>query len=277
MLIPIEPRPTSNSGPLCLAPSLLPITDAARAGLPMHDAIKQIVASMGFDSVFYLSIHGTLPLREARQYAWTSSPSPWMREYDARGYSEIDPRIAYGWATWPPPLVWDQRLGQHNARVRRFLEHAALNGIGSGLVIYFRDEWHRAMVAFDAVGRTIGENRRHEIEARIPEAVYLATVLHSMLEQDVAEQRAVGAKPGEALSARERACLEFAARGMTSADIGVKLGITARTADFHFRNIVSKLGALNRQEAVARAIAHRMIRVDKRRAGQGARRRARSH
>mgnify|MGYP003296679610 CR=1 FL=1 len=38
---------------------------------------------------------------------------------------------------------------------------------------------------------------------------------------------------------------------MTGAEIGFKLGISERTVTFHFANITSKLGVLNRQEAIA--------------------------
>jgi DNA-binding CsgD family transcriptional regulator len=57
------------------------------------------------------------------------------------------------------------------------------------------------------------------------------------------------------LSVRERQCLELAARGLTSNDIGDKLGITERTANFHVSNIIRKTGVLNRKEAIAVAIA----------------------
>ena len=46
---------------------------------------------------------------------------------------------------------------------------------------------------------------------------------------------------------------------MTSLDIGVKLGITERTVNFHFGNIIGKLGVLNRGEAIARAVAHNIV------------------
>ena len=51
---------------------------------------------------------------------------------------------------------------------------------------------------------------------------------------------------------------------MTSIDIGEKLTITDRTVNFHFSNIISKLGVLNRKEAIAMGMAHELIHVDKR-------------
>jgi DNA-binding CsgD family transcriptional regulator len=50
---------------------------------------------------------------------------------------------------------------------------------------------------------------------------------------------------------------------MTSIDIGFKLGITERTANFHFTNIISKLGVLNRKEAVAKAVARGIINIER--------------
>jgi LuxR family transcriptional activator of bioluminescence operon len=66
---------------------------------------------------------------------------------------------------------------------------------------------------------------------------------------------------GAPLSPRERQCLEFAAHGMTGADIAFKLGITERGVTYHFANIVSKLGVLNRQEAIAKGIAQGIVRM----------------
>jgi LuxR family transcriptional activator of bioluminescence operon len=66
---------------------------------------------------------------------------------------------------------------------------------------------------------------------------------------------------GAPLSPREQDCLVLAARGIVSADIGTKLGIAERTVHFHFANIVSKLGALNRAEAITIAVMKGLIRV----------------
>jgi len=46
---------------------------------------------------------------------------------------------------------------------------------------------------------------------------------------------------------------------MTSEDIGVKLGIATRTANFHIANVLHKLDALNRREAVAIALSAGLI------------------
>jgi len=55
------------------------------------------------------------------------------------------------------------------------------------------------------------------------------------------------------LTKQELNCLRLSARGQSSTDIGLKLGITPRTVNFHFSKILKKLNALNRQEAIAKA------------------------
>jgi len=53
------------------------------------------------------------------------------------------------------------------------------------------------------------------------------------------------------LSPREREVLRSVARGLTTDDIAEKLDISERTVRFHLDSVRTKLGAANRQEAVA--------------------------
>jgi DNA-binding CsgD family transcriptional regulator len=51
----------------------------------------------------------------------------------------------------------------------------------------------------------------------------------------------------------------MAARGLTSADVGTKLGIAERTVNDHLKNAMRKLDAINRSEAVAIAAARGLL------------------
>ena len=61
------------------------------------------------------------------------------------------------------------------------------------------------------------------------------------------------------LTHRERQCLGMAANGLTSGDIGGKLGIAERTVNFHMGNVLRKMEALNRAEAIAKALARGVL------------------
>ena len=64
----------------------------------------------------------------------------------------------------------------------------------------------------------------------------------------------------EPLTAQELHCLSLSAHGQTSADIALKLGIKPRTVNFHFSKILRKLNAMNRQEAIAKAVGANLLR-----------------
>jgi len=53
--------------------------------------------------------------------------------------------------------------------------------------------------------------------------------------------------------------LTWAARGKTSAEIGVILDLSKRTVDFHLDNARTKLGAATRIEAAIKAVTGRLI------------------
>jgi DNA-binding NarL/FixJ family response regulator len=61
------------------------------------------------------------------------------------------------------------------------------------------------------------------------------------------------------LNGREVEALTWAARGKTSADIALILGLSKRTVDFHIDNARGKLGVATRIEAVIKAATGRLI------------------
>jgi len=61
------------------------------------------------------------------------------------------------------------------------------------------------------------------------------------------------------ISARERECLNWAAKGKTSWEISQILGVTESTIIYHLRNATSKLNAANRLHAVAKALKASII------------------
>jgi DNA-binding CsgD family transcriptional regulator len=56
------------------------------------------------------------------------------------------------------------------------------------------------------------------------------------------------------LSARERAILYWTAAGKTSSETAAILGISGRTVAFHIAKILFKLDAVNKTQAVAKAV-----------------------
>ena len=100
------------------------------------------------------------------------------------------------------------------------------------------------------------------IEANLGDIMILGQYFHELFVRGVIEKGIAPQFEGTPLSPRERQCLQMAAHGMTGAEIGIKPGITDDGVTFHFANIVTKLGVLNRHEAIAKGIAQGVIRME---------------
>jgi DNA-binding CsgD family transcriptional regulator len=168
--------------------------------------------------------------------------------------------LAWGRST---PFVWDSSEIVAEGRVREFLDAAAQYGIRSGVGVALTDANNiRYGVAFNSSLSPVSEARRLQIEDQLGDMMMLAAGLHEFFMATVITRGLPPVTQGQPLSNRERECLIMAAKGMTSADIGIKLGIAERTANFHFGNLIGKLGVLNRKEAIAKAITTGQIHLD---------------
>lgn len=263
MLAFIDPgQPTAVPGYL-VDDAVGRLAQAALAGRPLAAEMQDVVAKFGFTGFTYATSPDAGPTRrDTRCFVWSTLPGDWVARYGERGYIEIDPAVTRSWNR-SVPFVWDAAEYTSDSRCSAYFEDARRFGIASGVSISFRDRDHgRIYVAVHSPVSPVTAGRRCAITQRLGEIVLLALAFHGCFMANLVD----GAAPprsrpatGPALSPREKQCLEFAAHGMTSADIGIKLGIKPRTANFHFRNIVSKLDALNRSEAIALGIARGLI------------------
>ena len=76
---------------------------------------------------------------------------------------------------------------------------------------------------------------------------------------DVARFDAGDGALNEPLTSREVQVLELLAEGLANKAIAVRLGISDQTVKFHVASISGKLGAVNRTDAVRRAVRRGLI------------------
>jgi DNA-binding NarL/FixJ family response regulator/signal transduction histidine kinase len=81
-------------------------------------------------------------------------------------------------------------------------------------------------------------------------AVRVVSAGGTLLTPLVAGKLAEGLSSQERLTTREREVLELLARGLPDKEIAAHLGTSVKTANFHAANVIAKLGAQNRAEAV---------------------------
>jgi LuxR family transcriptional regulator, quorum-sensing system regulator SolR len=123
-----------------------------------------------------------------------------------------------------------------------------------------RDKFHRSVVVLlNSRSREVSSNRALEIDHLLGPITLLASHFHEAFMENVLDANLPPCQQGAALSPRETQCLQLASRGLTSADIAFKLNLVERTVNFHFANVMSKLAAANRVEAIAIAVSRQII------------------
>ena len=94
-----------------------------------------------------------------------------------------------------------------------------------------------------------------------PEGVERATLYLTVVQLFECLERTfdAGTAVREKLSSREIECLRWAAAGKSSDEIAIILGISAYTVGSYFKSATRKLDAVNRMQAIARAMRMKLI------------------
>lgn len=111
---------------------------------------------------------------------------------------------------------------------------------------------------------------REQIEASAPDVVgefsSLAEAKDSSIDADAFILPAAASIPDfdgtptvESLTPREIEVLELVAEGLSNKAVAARLGISDQTVKFHLTSLSGKLGAINRTDAVRRALRRGLI------------------
>jgi DNA-binding CsgD family transcriptional regulator len=233
----------------------------ARAG-SVQEALGFVTSALGFDSfVFGIVANDRRPDAESRTYVITNQADAWVRRYDERAFLELDPRIEL--AGEPGYAFWEARQFRKDPRHRLFLRESAVYGIESGLVIGLctRDPPSYAMLGLNRATAALDQWSAEQRLMIAGQASILGKVLSRTVRRFLKEQELLFPAPPMKLNVREHEILSLAAAGKSSKEIASTLGIAKITVDMHVATTLSKMGALNRYQAIAKAIANRLIDV----------------
>jgi DNA-binding CsgD family transcriptional regulator len=256
MLQPFQLAPVTIDRSRYLPAMLAPLIEAAERGQHLLPALTDIVRGFGFDTFMYaFSGHTPKPANDSRMYVFTTCTREWVVRYDQRAYVEYDPRVLCSFESCLP-LIWDQASERgKDTKTDYFLDDAMAHGIASG--VSFSSPVvvpARTIFALNSPAPMIDDARRQEIARDLGNIVLFGQYFQELFLKAFLERGLAPPSQGAPLSSREVECLRLSSRGLTSPDIGVKLGISERTVNFHFGNILSKLDAVNRHEAIAMAV-----------------------
>ena len=129
---------------------------------------------------------------------------------------------------------------------------------------YDFDQYVRALARTGIQGYLVKDSPQDELVSALREIAAGGTVLPPQIASKVIRSYAFGTvavrdRQGWDLTVREIEILEMLYQGLRNAEIAERLSISPRTVEAHVGNIISKLGARSRTEAVRVAVDKNLI------------------
>jgi LuxR family transcriptional regulator, quorum-sensing system regulator SolR len=217
-------------------------------------AMAKFARQMGFEHFIYaLSINA--PSLKPQQYALNGFPHEWLERYVARGYFKLDPVVRHAQTT-SLPAIWTEDRFHDSKATAEFWDDAKAFGLSCGLTFAVHEQPGVTGI-FSLVRDRALDLPALEMAALIGRAQMFASMLHHAVGR-IDLPRLLPEK-NVALTPRERECLRWSADGKTAWEIGRILNIAERTVVFHVNNVIQKLGASNKTQAIVRAVALNLL------------------
>jgi len=223
----------------------------ARAAGEIWRTLKIFAGSLGFTHLSVLSPLDASAKKLAPHLIYIDAPANFVDTFDQRALLHHHPLIQQALTSSDPFTVREVQARGLTAEQRKVLEFVAAElDLKAGFVVPVRraDEM-LGVVMFGGLRCRLGA-----IERSILHLLAHAAVVRAIDLKQAPKKPAAGD-----LSPRECQCLQWASQGKTDSEIGVILGISARTARFHIENAKRKLGAATRVQAVAEAMRRHAI------------------
>lgn len=179
----------------------------------------------------------------------------WIARYKDKDYFKIDPVVVCGTKSFLP-LDW-AHLDRETAVMRGFFAEADRFEVGrQGITLPVRGAGgERALFTI-----TANMSAREWKQRRVGYMKEFQMIAHYMHDRIVELSGYRDAKPRPVLSAREMACLEFAAQGAAVKQIAGRLRITDRAVRLFLRSACAKLDCATIHQAVAKTVSLEMLR-----------------
>ncbi len=216
--------------------------------------LTQTCRQAGFDSVVLgLQNRSGAQSTAPRLDASTTISDPWNAHYARRRYYEFDPRIAHCLRS-TVPFHWHAGTRYATPEAMRMAREEQDFGASAGIFTPTHNADGRLTVMCAGLRRVPQRATRDVLQHAQPLMPALGAYANEAFLRLMA-QPASPKKDVPRLTRREQDCLQWAAAGKTSWEIGQVLHITERTVNFHLGHAMSKLGCHSRQHAIVKALA----------------------
>ncbi|MBJ6352981.1 MULTISPECIES: LuxR family transcriptional regulator [unclassified Acinetobacter] len=209
---------------------------------------------------FMICICDTTSLVKPQTIIIDNFPKLWCKIYFERNFQKCDPITDYCFSN-AKPIFWHELLKlpkYQEPRYKTMFTVAQQFNLNSGVSIPFTTA-KGDMGMISLVSKLDIKNSEKILTQSIPFGMLLACHLSDCIySSNLIKSNKLNTNISK-LTSREHDCLLWASEGKTSWEISQILGITERTVLFHMNNVVKKIGAKNRQHAVAQGIVRKVI------------------
>lgn len=186
----------------------------------------------------------------------TDYPSEWMKIYSEKRLLVNDPVVIYC-QNHSVPLLWNklQNMPEYNKpKYIATMKLAEKYGLRNGVSVPLKSQAGHFGI-FSLSLDEAGEESETKCKNAIPDIQYFSShALESLSSNSDSQKQNEEDKLLKNLTQREYECLFWACEGKTAWEISIILKISERTVLFHLTNATNKMGASNRQHAVAKAL-----------------------
>jgi DNA-binding CsgD family transcriptional regulator len=227
--------------------------ERAKTSDELRAVMKKFAQQTGFQHFAYaLTINA--PSLKPQQYIINGYPQQWLERYVTHGYFKVDPLVRHA-ENSTLPAIWSDTTF-HNGASAEFWEEARAVGLRAGLSFAVHEQ--PGVTGIFSLARDQALDMQGiELAALVGRAqMFACLVHHAVVRIDLPKLLPA---QGVSLTARERECLKWAADGKTSWEIGQILSIAERTVVFHVNNVIQKLEAANKTQAIVRAVALKLL------------------
>lgn len=211
----------------------------------LFEHVRSHAEELGFQYASYAMCVPSLN-SVARWVRYESLPADWQKHYAAHKYAEIDPVIRRG-KNSIEPLIWSSKLF---AEAPQMWLDAQKFGLKAGIS---QPCWAAqgvfGILTFLREKPALSDG---EISMLRRQMQIVTNLLHLAMYEHV-DVPSINCVAEVNLTAREREILRWTSEGKTAEIIGKILNISTRTVNFHISNVLIKLVAVNKVQAVAKA------------------------
>ncbi len=222
------------------------INQSNRADNPeeLFTLLVQAAQELGFDYIAYMALSSRENHSEKTSIKLKNHPPPfiktnfpdfWIQHYYDHNYRNIDPVLIHS-PHMQEPFLWKSLPGRVRLddSQKLLLKEAEAAGLKSGISIPLHGPHTQVFIVSFAAGE---EHPEAGLNSHI--LFMLAVQFHRAYGKWLETTPA----PASLLTPRELDCLQWIARGKSSWETGVILGVSETTINFHVREVMGKLNA----------------------------------